>query len=285
LFVAVQEAIASKYGDPPKEPASIAKKSYGAISLGEAASLFDNLDKLQTCSSIVNTNSNFPTFEDLGFPSGFVLYRRSSSMIFSSQTLRFNSHIVHDRVQVFVDGSWIDTVYRRDGESAVDVPAGMNIDFLVENMGRINYGQGMYDFKGLIMKPPVNGTWNAYCLPLDYEAVKGLPFSQVASRNGNGKPLFRRGSLHISGAPNDTFFDTTGLTKGLIWINGHNIGRYWATAGPQYTLYVPAPFLNSGDNEVIVLDLEGSTATTIMSVGFPHFPAMSSSAAENVHKV
>jgi hypothetical protein len=70
--------------------------------------------------------------------------------------------------------------------------------------------------------------------------------------------------------------DTAGLTKGLIWVNGHNLGRYWETAGPQHTLYLPAPFLKSGANELIVLDLCDTVGTvctidTIVSVSKPRY--------------
>ena len=37
-------------------------------------------------------------------------------------------------------------------------------------------------------------------------------------------------------------------------VNGHNLGRYFNPAGPQKTLYLPAPFLKKGDNEIIVFE-------------------------------
>jgi len=177
---------------------------------------------------------------------------------------------VHDRVQVFVDGSAFGSASRQDGDSSVHIPAGSNMDFLVENMGRINGPTNfqkldMYDYKGLIMKPPVDGTWTARCLPLTGAMVQSLNFS-VFTKVIDGRPFFMRGAFQVSGTPRDTFLDTAELTKGVIWVNGHNIGRFWATRGPQQTLYVPASFLKSGVNEVIVLDLEGSAAEAIRSV-------------------
>jgi len=59
----------------------------------------------------------------------------------------------------------------------------------------------------------------------------------------------------------DTFLDLRGWGKGLVWINGHHLGRYWRV-GPQQSLFVPAPWLRQGANEAIVLDLlEGQTRT------------------------
>ena len=47
-----------------------------------------------------------------------------------------------------------------------------------------------------------------------------------------------------------------GWGKGAAWINGHALGRFW-NVGPQQTLYVPAPWLKSGTNEVVVFTLAG----------------------------
>jgi beta-galactosidase len=46
-----------------------------------------------------------------------------------------------------------------------------------------------------------------------------------------------------------------GWTRGFVWVNGFNLGRYWS-AGPQRSLYVPGPVLREGGNEVWVLELE-----------------------------
>ena len=115
LFAAVQQAIcaASSRLACPEEPAPIPKEAYGEISLAESASLFAHLDRLQTCNHTVQ--DTFPTFEDLGQPSGFMLYRTSSlptNRAISSQTLKFNSYNVHDRVQVFVDTALAGSAYR-----------------------------------------------------------------------------------------------------------------------------------------------------------------------------
>jgi len=270
LFHAVRKAITSKYGKAPEEPPPIPKVAYGKINFTESASLFANLDKLQTGSHTVDNDMLFPSFEKLSLPFGLMLYRRTpgleGSSSFSEQNLNFNSFKVHDRVQVFVEGSSYGSVSRVDGDASVRIPAGKNMDLLVENMGRINTGAtAMYDYKGLFMKPPVGGNWTAHCLPLSSETVQRLPFSAFTELV-DGQPVFRRGALQVHGTPMDTFLDTDGLIKGVIWVNGHNIGRFWPTNGPQRTLYVPAPYLRSGTNDIIVLDLEGSTAGAIESV-------------------
>ena len=127
----------------------------------------------------------------------------------------------------------------------------------------------MLDDKGLLTPPPVVGHWTATCLPLHPVQVQALPFA-ASSGNSSG-PVFRRGSLQINGSPADTFLDTHGFSKGLIWVNGKSLGRFWETAGPQHTLYLPAPFLKTGANEVIVLDLHGFPQAKITSVAAPRY--------------
>lgn len=49
----------------------------------------------------------------------------------------------------------------------------------------------------------------------------------------------------------------TALPRDVFYINGFHLGRYWNTAGPQKTLYLPAPLIKDGENELVVLELEG----------------------------
>jgi beta-galactosidase len=87
--------------------------------------------------------------------------------------------------------------------------------------------------------------------PLPLNDLSNLKFtSNVAKEN---HPYLHRGNLHINEAA-DTFIDMSGWTKGVVFVNKHNLGRYWKI-GPQQTLYVPAPFLQKGENEIIILEL------------------------------
>ena len=53
-----------------------------------------------------------------------------------------------------------------------------------------------------------------------------------------------------------------GYTKGVVWVNGHNLGRYW-DIGPQTKLYCPASWLKKGANEIIVFDLHKTDASPL----------------------
>jgi beta-galactosidase len=68
--------------------------------------------------------------------------------------------------------------------------------------------------------------------------------------------------------PADTFLDTSQLGKGMVWINGRPLGRFW-NVGPQKALYLPAPFLKAGRNEVVLFDLNGEQGRTQQGLDHP----------------
>jgi beta-galactosidase len=94
------------------------------------------------------------------------------------------------------------------------------------------------------------------------EELSGLVYQPTADTAIEG-PVFLRGSLTVEGAPKDTFLRLDGFTKGFVIVNGKNIGRYFNPAGPQKTLYVPAPFLREGENEIVVFESDATTTTTV----------------------
>ena len=88
--------------------------------------------------------------------------------------------------------------------------------------------------------------------------LENLSFKPVENKLQFEKPLFLKYSLVINEAPCDTFIELKNFTKGFVTVNGFNIGRYYNTAGPQKTLYIPAPLLRSGENEIIVFESDGA---------------------------
>jgi beta-galactosidase len=89
-------------------------------------------------------------------------------------------------------------------------------------------------------------------------------------------PTFFRAHFTLT-TTGDTFLDVRNLTKGALWINGHAIGRFW-NVGPQQTLYVPGPWLRTGENEIIVFDLQPSSETPTVA-GLDH-PILDAPVAE-----
>ena len=140
----------------------------------------------------------------------------------------------------------------------------MTMDLLVENMGRVNYGPKLRDRKGIdsvYIGGQYHFSWDIYCLPMEDE-LAALRFKPI-EKDLPHKPTFLRGFLEIEGEPADTFLRLDGFRHGFVKVNGVNIGRYFNEAGPQKTLFVPAPFLRSGENEILVFESDGTLSLTV----------------------
>ena len=110
--------------------------------------------------------------------------------------------------------------------------------------------------------------WQVYPLDFKEDFVKSLSTEKWNSGSENVKtPAIYKAQLEITGEPKDTFLRLTGWTKGNAFVNGFNLGRYWSK-GPQHTLYVPAPKLKTGTNEIYIFELHTS-ANAIEFVGAP----------------
>ena len=107
--------------------------------------------------------------------------------------------------------------------------------------------------------------WDMYPMPLD--DISELEYKE---QTGEVKTAsFLRGYLDIDDEPCDTFLRLDGFTKGVVLVNGFNIGRYFNTAGPQKTLYVPAPMLKKGKNEIVVFESDHSDRNSIVFLDKP----------------
>ncbi|MBQ3230485.1 MAG: beta-galactosidase [Clostridia bacterium] len=238
------------------------KKAYGKLALSEYSPLLSNVSVLSS-----PIESPFAkSFEELGTDFGFVLY---STVIDYPVTEKLIIDPLRDRAHIFINGEFkgIKERDRRDDEIIIDCKVGeaLKIDILIENLGRINYGNDMAgEAKGITGNARIGQQilfgWKMYPLPMD--DLSSLDFAPVSESHVNC-PAFFRGTLEISGDPCDTFLKTSGFEKGFVTVNGFNIGRYWNSAGPQNTLYVPAPLLKEGKNEIIVCELDNCNAPQI----------------------
>lgn len=199
------------------------------------------------------------TLEQLEQPHGMILYRHKAKAA-AKGALTFGE--VRDYAQVSVDGVPAGVLDRRYHETTLDIAAkkGKNIDVMVDIMGRINYGDQIgKDQKGLIGDVTLNGAvlegWEHYGLPLD--DLSALRFS---TEHVTG-PAFYRDAFDLTEV-GYTFLDMRGWGKGYAWVNGHNLGRHWSV-GPQHALFVPAPYLKVGRNEIIVLDLHDGAERSV----------------------
>jgi len=195
--------------------------------------------------------------EDFGQHSGLILYRthlighKSGSLTITEP---------HDYAMVFLNGKLVDTVFRDGGNWTVKLPKSdvkdPLLEILVEGMGHINFAQYMIDRKGITDRVSLNGmtlmNWEIFNLPLTDSYVEGL--TMVEEKVSEKECIFFRGAFDVNTAA-DTYFDMSGFKKGVVWVNGHNLGRYWYV-GPQHRLYCPASWLKKGKNEMMVLDLQ-----------------------------
>ncbi|MCX4764960.1 beta-galactosidase [Streptomyces sp. NBC_01275] len=198
--------------------------------------------------------------DDLNQRAGYVLYR--TTVPTQGAGLLHFAGGVGDRAQVFLDGAPAGVLEREryDETLPVHVPRpGAVLDVLVENQGRVNYGPRIGVPKGLLGPVTLNGAplqgWDCHPLPLD-EVPPAAAFTP-AETSTCAEPAFHQGTFEVR-KPADAFLALPGWAKGQAWINGFHLGRYW-NRGPQRTLYVPAPILRPGANDLVVLELHGTT--------------------------
>jgi len=232
----------------PDLPAPLPAVEVPAVTFTETTGLFDNLPEA------VRSPQPRP-METFGQNHGFILYR---TRLVGHHSGKLAMTEVRDYASVYVDGAYLGALSRTRKESTLDIPKAdpppKSLDILVEAMGRINFGPLLLDRKGITERVTLDNMtlmgWEVFPLPMADDDLAGLKFGTApATRPGN----FFRGRFDLPEV-GDTYLDMTGWKKGIVWVNGHNLGRYWEI-GPQRRLYCPAPFLKQGMNEIVVFDL------------------------------
>lgn len=227
----------------PDPPAALPVIQFPEFQPTETAPLWANLP--------APISSESPrSMEAFGQSYGYILYRtkvekaRSGELIISE---------LRSYARVYLNGELMGTLDRRKKQDRlrVDAPANALIDILVEGTGRINFTVELRNERQGINGPvtlggkPLTG-WQVFSLPMDDFSKLQFPPSNLRLHT----PAFYRGQFDLS-ETGDSFLDTRGWGKGAVWINGHALGRFW-NLGPQQTLYVPAPWLKKGTNQIVV---------------------------------
>jgi beta-galactosidase len=187
--------------------------------------------------------------------SGMILY---TTKLFGNVSGKLTITDPHDYALIFLDGKFIDTIFRNGNKRTVNLPktndSNPELQILVEAMGHINFAQFMIDRKGITDRVTLNGmtlmNWKMYSLPLDEKFIASLKQTNIID---SAKGIFYKGEFTLN-KTGDTYFDMHNFKKGVVWVNGRNLGRYWFI-GPQQKLYCPASWLKQGNNEVVVFDL------------------------------
>jgi beta-galactosidase len=189
--------------------------------------------------------------ESFGQSYGYILYRTKLRDPASGELVLPE---LRSYARVFIDGKLVGVVDRRKKQDRLQIGArsGDVLDILVEGTGRINFSVELRNerqgINGAVMLAGREVTgWQVFCLPMN--DLTKLQFRE-SLKNAPTGPAFYRGHFDLR-ETGDTFLNTRGWGKGAVWINGHALGRFW-NLGPQQTLYVPAPWLKQGTNEIVV---------------------------------
>lgn len=194
------------------------------------------------------------TFEDLKQDYGYVWYRTTLE---GGKTGLLKLKELRDYAIIMVNGKKVGVMDRRSSLDSLtlNLPKGkVTLDILVENMGRINFGSFLLqNKKGITEKVVFAGeevkNWEMYSLP--FNDISSVQFK--GAYQPDNTPVIKKGTFNLDQVA-DTYLDLSNWGKGVVWLNGHNLGRYWGV-GPEQTIYIPAEWLKRGGNEIVVLEL------------------------------
>lgn len=224
------------------------------------------------------------TMEELDQNYGLVLYEHEVTRPLAG--LLQPGDRPRDRIIIYVNGARvgvIDSIYQYPSNITVDLRPGDRLQLLVENLGRVDYWSleaytfnGLTDpYKGIVgevtvgRSSPIEG-WTMTSLPLE-DVPSICPGANISAFRDT--PMYYSGTFEVGANHSrdpmqlDTFITISGGIKGVVWVNGFNLGRYWVI-GPQQSLYLPGTVLQVGRaNEIVVLELEPSNGTTLTARG------------------
>jgi beta-galactosidase len=245
-FYTFRDIIAKySHATPPALPATDSTGAIPSFALAPVAPLWSTLGK-----PVRTVHPRAMETFDQSY--GYILYRTTLP---TSGAQLLAVHDVRDYAQVYVDGvlqATLDRRLNRDTATITTAKAGAQLDILVENGGRVNFAKPLRgERKGITKAVTVGGAellnWQVFTLPM-----AATPAPKRAPVHG-AEPAFYRGEFTID-KPVDTFLDLSGWGKGTIWVNGHQLGRFW-DIGPQLSEFLPAVWLHKGTNTVVVFDL------------------------------
>ena len=263
-YFAFREVISKYFPVPDELPERRPQAVASTVTVHASVPVLDVLPALGTA---LDVPGPAPTTEDAAHYRGFTLY---STVLEHGGVLTVGE--VRDRAQFFLAGVPVGVLSRELGERAIALPSGGLLQVLVEDQGRVNYGQRIGEVKGLIAPVKLDGEellgWEIR--PVDFAALQELRGAASVLRPGGGGvagPSVSFADFEADG-PEDRYLRLDGWTKGNAFINGFNLGRYWSR-GPQRTLYIPAPLIRAGRNELAVLELHGSVTREVRFVDGP----------------
>jgi beta-galactosidase len=207
------------------------------------------------------------TFEQLNQGHGYVLYKRRFTQPISGQ-LAIEG--LRDYAIVYVNGAKAGELnrYFKQYTMDIDLPFNSTLEILVENLGRINYGsQIIHNTKGIISPVtidghPIAGDWEMYGVPMAVAPAPEPSLPAAAAGRLKGRPVLYAGEFNLK-KTGDTFLDLSEWGKGIVFVNGKHLGRYWSV-GPQQTLYLPGAWLRKGRNEILIFEQQNDRIQSVV---------------------
>ena len=267
----------------PEVPAALPVIEIPEIHFNKVAPLFSNLPEAKQTVDI-------QPMEQFNQGWGTILYRTTLSEATPAGTVLKITE-VHDWAQIYADGKLLARLDRRKGEFTTILPAlkkGTQLDILVEAMGRVNFDKSIHDRKGITEKVElVSGNqakelknWAVYNFPVDYSFIKDKKYNDTKILPA--MPAYYKSTFKLDKV-GDTFLDMSTWGKGMVWVNGHAMGRFWEI-GPQQTLFMPGCWLKEGENEILILDLKGPAKASIKGLRKPILDVLREKAPETHRK-
>ncbi|CAL8127088.1 unnamed protein product [Orchesella dallaii] len=286
-YFGIKKAIAKHIPVPEENPSVSPKGAYGKVNLKRLTGLF--LPEFLMLFGGIRTHSALPkSFEELQVSYGFVLYQVKVDFIPSDPAV-LTATKLKDRAYIYVDNEFQGILSRQESIFSIPIIArnGQTISLLVENQGRVCYGSEINESKGpgtnVTLGSKVLRNWEIfpigsidgkkltkYSIGLKSNLINNYesPLTEIRNR---GSGSFFVGNFTVPASNSsvlDTFVRLDGFTKGMVWINGFNLGRYWPVVGPQETLYLPAPLLkpHPETNTFLIFELERAPDSCLASI-------------------
>ena len=253
-YYAEQEVICKALGKTPQNTASdTVIASYGDVRFVGECSLCESGINIDTHTSPMPKPMEY---YNQGY--GYIVYE--TEFFADEKGAIINFPEIHDIAHIYIDGTYTKTLERYSAQKSVTVEkcGTHRMAVLVENMGRVNYGIRMKDYKGIVGNITLHDMlynvdnvllgYNVYSLSLD-----SLPTSYSAKATVN-QPAFYKYELNVDSAC-DTVMHLDGFTRGVAFVNGFNLGRHWDIENSPNKLFIPAPLLQRGKNEIVIFDV------------------------------
>lgn len=255
-YYAIQQLINDLYPEiETKEPLIKEAMSLRGVKLKEKVSLFNTIDAMAP-----SYKTLYPVpMEKMGQNVGYTLYRSQRKAVAEREKIRIIDGF--DRAHIYIDGELIATQYQDSIGDFVEYDIkneSYQIDILMENLGRINYGSKLLALSqnkgvntGIVVDIHFANHWEQFAL--ETFAIDKIDFTKDWQPN---QPAFYLYEFELE-AVKDTYIDLSAFGKGIALINGMNIGCYWEV-GPIYSLYISHGFLKEGKNQLIIFETEGN---------------------------